>query len=140
MESGLNTPPHSSDDGRRKKRKVRFNFDGNDEKSEIVSPATTKQDPATSNLRIAQDICTVLQGTSLDSCGSKYLGYLDSCCNETFRHNFFGMAVSRPISKSIYVSTKKILNRPAETSVTLVDQLTLAHSFAIAVLKFHFTP
>jgi hypothetical protein len=140
MEPGLNTPPHSGDDGRRKKRKVRFNLDENQEQSTVVSRAMTKQDQATVDLRIAENICTVLQGTSQDSCGSKCLGYLDSCCNETFRHSFFGMAASRPVSESLCLSAKEILSRPAETSVTLVDQLTLARSFAMAVLKFHSTP
>lgn len=140
MESGLNTPPHSGDDGRQKKRRVRFNFNENEEKSTIVSSAMKKQDPPTVDLRIAQNICTVLQGTSLDPCGSKCLGYLDSCCSETFRHSFFGTAAPRPVSESICVSTKEILSRPFESSVTLVDQLTLARSFAMAVLKFHSTP
>ena len=140
MESGLNTPPHSGDDGCRKKRKVRFNFDNNQEQSIVVSSALTKQDPATVDLRIAQNLCRVLQRTGLDSCDSKCLGYLDTCCNETFRHSFFGMAAPRPVSESICVSTEEILSRPAESCVTLVDQLTLARNFAMAVLKFHSTP
>ncbi|KAH8753004.1 hypothetical protein F5883DRAFT_432682 [Diaporthe sp. PMI_573] len=140
MEPGLNTPPHSGDDGHRKKRKVRFNFDENQEQSTVGPRAMTKQDQATVDLRIAENLCTVLQGTSQDSCGLKCLGYLDSCCNETFRHSFFGMAASRPVSESLCLSAKEILSRPAETSVTIVDQLTLARSFAMAVLKFHSTP
>lgn len=140
MHSGLNTPPNSSDDGRRKKRKVRFDFDDNQQESTVVSAATASQKPETIDLRIAQNICTVLQGTSVDLGDSACLGYLDSCCSESYRHNFFGMAASRPISESICVSTEQILSRPAEMSVTLVDQLTLARSFAMAVLKFHSTP
>lgn len=44
------------------------------------------------------------------------------------------------MSESSIVSTKEILSNPAETSVTFVDQLKLARSFALAVLKFHSTP
>lgn len=140
MESELNTPPNSDDDGRRKKRRVRFNFDDDQEEPAIEPTVTTAQNTRLFNLRAAQNICTALRGTSADSCGTKCLGYLDSCCNETFRHSFFGLATARPVSESICVSTEDILSRPAETSVTLVDQLVLARTFAIAVLKFHSTP
>lgn len=140
MESGLNTPPNSGDDGRRKKRKVRFNFDVNQEESTTASSSTTTQDLGPIDLRASQNICTALQGTSVHPCDPKCLGYLDSCCNEVFRHSFFGMATPSQLSESICVSAKEILSRPAETSVRFVDQLTLARSFAMAVLKFHSTP
>lgn len=140
MESGLNTPPHSGDDDRRKKRKVRFNFDDNQENATTASTAVTKQNPRTVDLRAAKSICTALRGKGADYCGSTCLGYLDSCCNETYRHSFFEMATPSPISESMCLSAEQILSHPAETSVTLVDQLRLARSFAMAVLKFHSTP
>ncbi|KAI3391729.1 hypothetical protein diail_6870 [Diaporthe ilicicola] len=144
MESGLNTPPHSGDDGRRKKRRVHFNVDDTQEKSSVIATGGKRQDPGTVDLRVVQDICTALQGKgkgkSTECCDSKCLGYLDSCSNETFRHSFFGMSDTRHITESICVSTREILSHPAETSVTLVDQLKLARSFAMAVLKFHSTP
>lgn len=140
IESGLYTPPNSGDDGRRKKRKVRFNFDDSPDRSTIASTAVTIQDPGTVDLRAAKSICAILQGTSVDSCVPKCLGYLDTCCDETFRHSFFGTAAPRPVSESVCISTEEILKRPAERSVTLVDQLTLARNIAMAVLKFHSTP
>lgn len=140
MESGLNTPPYFGNDGQRKKRKVRFNFDDNEEKSAIMISEKQMQDQEMVDLRIAENLCTTLQRSSVNSCDSKCLGYLDSCCNETFRHSFFGMATPIPVSQSLCVSTREILSRPAEMSVTLVDQLTLARTFAMAVLRFHSTP
>lgn len=140
VDSGLNTPPPSGDDDHRKKRKVRFNFEDSAKRSVEKSPATKDQGPETFDLRLAQDICTALQATNLKSCNSMYLGYLDSCCNETFRHKFFGIMAPRKVSESICISTEEILSRPAESSVTLVDQLRLARNFAMAVLKFYSTP
>lgn len=139
-EVGLNNAPNSGDSGGRKKRKVRFNFDDSQESSTTASSPTTTQDRGPVDLRASQNFCTVLQGTSVYPWEPKCLGYLDSCCNEAFRHSFFGVAAPSPISKSICVTTKEILSRPTETSVTLVDQLTLARSFAMAILKFHSTP
>ncbi|KAG6354201.1 hypothetical protein INS49_004805 [Diaporthe citri] len=138
--SGLNTPPPSSDGGRRKKPRVRFNLDDDQEGSATVSTVMEAQDQGNVDLGDAQSICTALQGTSVESSESKCLGYLDSCGSDTFRHSFFGMAAPRPMSKSICVSTEDILSYPPETSATLVDQLRLARSFAMAVLKFHSTP
>lgn len=92
------------------------------------------------DLRTAENLCTVLQGSSFNSCNPKCLGYLDSCCNDTFRHCFFEMATLTPVSESLCISTRDILSRPAEMSATIVDQLTLARTFAMAVLRFHSTP
>lgn len=139
-DSRLNAPPDSSDNDRPKKGKGRCNFDHNQQESTIVSATTANQIPEMVDLKMTQNICTVLKGTSVDLCDSKCLGYLDSCCNDSFRHSFFGTAATRPISKSICISTEEILSRPVEFSVTLVDQLKLARSFAMAVLKFHSTP
>lgn len=50
------------------------------------------------------------------------------------------MANTRPLSEYLYVSAKEIISHPAEESVIHVDQLVLARSFAMAVLKFHSTP
>lgn len=135
MESGLNTPPYLGDDSQRKKRKVHFN-----EGLATVSPEMKKQVPETVGRRIVGSLCMALQGTSVNPRGSKCLGYLDNCCNETFRHSFFGMAAPISVSQAPCVSTKEILSRPAERFVTFVDQLTLARTFAMAVLKFHSTP
>lgn len=140
MESGLNTPPYFGDDGQRKKRKVRFNFEDNEEKSAIAKSEENMQDPDIVDLRIAENLCTTLQRSSVNSCDSKCLGYLESCCNDTFRHSFFGMATPIPVSESLCLSAREILSRPVEMSVTLVDQLTLARTFAMAVLRFHSTP
>lgn len=144
IDSGLNTPPHSGEDGGRKKRRVYFTLDRAQDQSPVETVKAKGQDAGTVDLRVARDICTALQGKvkgkSTDCCESKCLGYLDSCSNETFRHSFFGISESRPMSESICVSTEEILSHPAETSVTLVDQLRLARSFAMAVLKFHSTP
>ncbi|KAL1848888.1 hypothetical protein Daus18300_013447 [Diaporthe australafricana] len=144
IESGLNTPPHSGDDGGRKKRRVHFTVDRAQDQPPAAATKAKRQDTGTVDLRVARDICTALQGKgkgkSTDCCDSKCLGYLDSCSNETFRHSFFGISEARPVSESICISTEEILSHPAETSVTLVDQLKLARSFAMAVLKFHSTP
>ncbi|KAJ0120488.1 hypothetical protein J7T55_015217 [Diaporthe amygdali] len=140
MESGLNTPPHSGDDDRRKKRKVHFDFSDTQEMSKISTPVVKRQHPSIVDLRLAGDICTALQVRDSDPCNSNCLGYLDSCSNETFRHSFFGMSTKKSMTESTCVSGEEILTQPAETSVTFVDQLRLAHSFAVAVLKFHSTP
>lgn len=92
------------------------------------------------DLRMSQSICTILQGMSADACHSKCLGYLDSCCDETFRHSFFQTDTMNPISEFVCISAEEIISLLAETSVTFVQQLTLARSFAMAVLKFHSTP
>lgn len=138
--SGLNTPPTSSDDRGRKKRRVCFDLDDDKQNSTTVSNVTAAQDQGKIDLRDTQSICTALQGTSVDSFDSKCLGYLDSCGSEAFRHSFFGMASSRSIPESISVSTEQILSYPPEEFILLVDQLRLARSFAMAVLKFHSTP
>lgn len=141
IEIGLNTPPHSIDDGgHQKKRRVRFNFDHNLAGSTSASSTAIQPSSEMVDLGIYQSICTVLRATTAESCESKCLGYLDSCCNETFRHSFFHMKTAIPISQSLCVSAEEIIGLPVETSVTLVDQLTLARSFAMAVLKFHSTP
>lgn len=106
----------------------------------MVLTMFVKQNPASADLPITQDICAVLQGTGLDSCASECLGYLDSCCHDNFRHSFFRLVAPRSVSESICVSTKEILSRPEEAFVTIIDQLTLARNFAMAVLKFNSTP
>ncbi|KAK2611833.1 hypothetical protein N8I77_005155 [Diaporthe amygdali] len=140
MELGLNTPPHSGDDDRRKKRKVHFEVSDTQGMSKTSTAVVKRQDPSVVDLRLARGICTALQGKDGDRCNSKCLGYLDSCSNDTFRHSFFGMSITRPMPESTCVSAEQILKHPAETSVTFVDQLRLAHSFAMAVLKFYSTP
>lgn len=73
------------------------------------------------------------------------LGYLDTGSQETLRHSFYASATLQETyrdtpSPTVTSMNQLVLSQPAETSLTIVDQLKIAHSLASAVLKFHSTP
>lgn len=139
--SGLQTPPDSSDE-RRKKRRVRFAVDV-ERTIEDVPAASTPEEFEVTNLQGVECICATLHDQTRCCRPSRCIGFLESCADETFRHSFFqspGDPAQAPITESLCLSMRDILVHQVETSVTVVDQFKLARNFAMAVLKFYSTP
>jgi len=73
------------------------------------------------------------------------LGYVDTSSQETFRHFFYRASDKQDALQSVATASglttmNEILQHPAETSLSVVEQLRLARNLASAVLKFHSTP
>lgn len=104
----------------------------------------------------SKDLCSVLYG----SCGlpsplaatQSCLGYIDGFSNESFRHLLYGTSTALQtnrvhtngpfISGSTQhsVSMTDVLDRRAETNISIVEQLELARDLVSAMLKFYSTP
>jgi hypothetical protein len=152
MESELSTPP-PSDDGRRKRRKVRFADTSatiKDAESLVVSCPllAPKGSPCTQlamqlNDLCGMDLCSTLtreaKGKAAESAPG-YLGSIDTCAEETFRHSFYQSVDHSKLQPYPLMSMDQVLSNPAENSLSVLDQLKLARNLVIAVLKFHSTP
>lgn len=135
-----------------KRRRVRFA-----DTPALPSPAPSQlqadapeQDVRSNNLLRIHDICSVLGHCSLSKspCSADCLGYIDTNDQENFRHTFYN-ALGNKTAHDVFwstsgpdalVSMRTVLSNPAESSLSLPDQLKLARNLVTAVLKFHSTP
>ncbi|KAL8298831.1 hypothetical protein RB597_007451 [Gaeumannomyces tritici] len=117
--------------------------------SQLQADAPEQDVRSNSPLRI-HDICSVLGHCSLPKspCSADCLGYIDTSGQENFRHTFYN-ALGNKTAHDLFwstsgpdalVSMRTVLSSPAETSLSLPDQLRLARNLVTAVLKFHSTP
>ncbi|RTE69389.1 hypothetical protein BHE90_016230, partial [Fusarium euwallaceae] len=147
-----------SDDGRRKRRRVRFELRTENNSSEEVTSSSicakieATLDPPLIDL-CSTDICSVLRNscgrpTSLNHVAS-CLGYIDSHSQNTFRHLFYESSANHGdqfsgqlalMAPQDLMSMSDILSHPAEMSLSIVEQLKLARNMVSAVLKFYSTP
>jgi hypothetical protein len=142
----LPTPPQTPEDSPeagtrldspRKRRKVRWS----DQQAE---PEICEQLKLTEEkLHLAQDLC--LEICRAGGCGGERteakecVCYVETCLDQTFRHEFYsyGGNYHHPTELATF---DDILHHPAETSISLVDQLKLARTVVSAVLYFSSTP
>ncbi|KAI8946788.1 hypothetical protein F4801DRAFT_563256 [Xylaria longipes] len=140
-------PSPCSDNGRQKRRKVHFSDDtttlsdsGSREHDSTLSPQSSSTN--LSQLK-NKDLCSALTRDllrAMDQCSSICLGFIDNCSEETFRHSLYHVPERRGYEPQHLVSMHQIMERPVESSLSIVDQLKLARSLVTAVLKFHSTP
>lgn len=152
IESTTQTQSDGNDNDRRKRPRVRF--------ADIVADAvcTARVRTTTSSaqksalppdLGKTRNICTVFHAKSPQhSCKPNCLGYLDSqddddAKSSRHRHKFFQIPAG-PLGleftpTSLCASMRQLLSQPVESSLTIVDQLKLARTLVMAVLKFHST-
>ncbi|KAL8383144.1 hypothetical protein RB595_006754 [Gaeumannomyces hyphopodioides] len=135
-----------------KRRRVRFA-----DAPALPSPAPSQlradapeQDVRSNNLLRIHDICSILSHCSppKSPCSADCLGYIDTNDQENFRHTFYN-ALGNKTAHDLFwstsgpdalVSMRTVLSNPAESSLSLPDQLRLARNLVTAVLKFHSTP
>lgn len=107
-----------------------------------ASPAHQSQQDSSDKPKILnllnRNLCSFLQQTPGYTCNT-CIGYLESCCDETFRHSIYTFLPGTHNLQKV-VSIDQMLEVAAEKSVSIVDQLKLARSLVAAVLKFHSTP
>ncbi|KAF7540823.1 hypothetical protein G7054_g1050 [Neopestalotiopsis clavispora] len=149
VDTGLQSPPASissasptAEESQPKRRRVRSQKEGTEcantePLTEHLERMVTK-DLDTPNL-LSQDLCSFLQHTCPGDALDKCVGYLESYCNETFRHSIYP-SISSAHNLQQVVSVEKVLDRLVGKNVSPVDQLNLARSLVAAVLKFHSTP
>ncbi|RSL69906.1 hypothetical protein CEP53_002029 [Fusarium sp. AF-6] len=147
-----------SDDGRRKRRRVRFELHTeNNSSEEVTSSSICAKIEATLDPPLvylcSTDICSVLRNscsrpTSLNHVAS-CLGYIDSHSQDTFRHLFYESSTNHSdqcsgqttlVAPQDLMSMSDILSHSAELSLSIVEQLKLARNIVSAVLKFYSTP
>ncbi|KAI1339013.1 hypothetical protein F5Y15DRAFT_89659 [Xylariaceae sp. FL0016] len=150
IESGLQTPP-PSDNGRQKRREVRFADDCTSSTGLDSGPRDTGTSPPESSGRsMAQpedlsgvDFCSTLMKKTLrpnDQLPSPCIGYIDTQADETFRHSLFRTEKNHTHETQHVMSVYQAMACPAEDSLSIVDQLKLVRNLVTTVLKFHSTP
>lgn len=144
--------PNETDDDSRKRRKLPFAAAESLEEQSFTDTRMTEYNEPCSVDLCAKSICAALRDVNrqkpIDAHGW-YLGYIDSRSEEAFRHYFYEdvrqtrnlerMQASVP-NQQAAVLMSEMMSHPAETSLSIVDQLKLARNLAFAVLKFHSTP
>lgn len=146
VESGLQSPPDSTnstgEDSQAKRRRVHLSNDDAIPVNQVFPPTQQSQEDSQSsaipNLS-NRDLCSFLQKPCLEHELDKCVGYLDTFCDETFRHSIYNFVPDSQHLQKV-VSMYQVLDNTAEKSVSIVDQLKLARSLVAAVLKFHSTP
>ncbi|KLU90128.1 hypothetical protein MAPG_09094 [Magnaporthiopsis poae ATCC 64411] len=112
--------------------------------SQLQADVPGGKDVESNNLLRIHDICS----SSKSPCSADCLGYIDTNDQENFRHTFYN-ALGNKTAHDLFwstsgpdalVSMKTVLSNPAESSLSLPDQLRLARNLVAAVLKFHSTP
>lgn len=147
VESGLQSPPDSTnstgEDSQPKRRRVRFQSDDAIPVNQVFLPTQQSQEDSSRSSAIPnlsnRDLCSFLQKPCLEHELDKCVGYLDTCCDETFRHSIYNFVPDSHHLQKV-VSIYQVLDNTAEKNVSIVDQLKLARSLVAAVLKFHSTP
>ncbi|KAK9422890.1 putative Prion-inhibition and propagation HeLo domain-containing protein [Seiridium unicorne] len=133
----VSTASSRVDQGRCKRPRVHFADDK--PTSSAAGLATSQVENASPTTPLAvSDICGSLDHARSPSPAgmSDYLGDVDSCCQENFRHSFY----LQEIAAHKAVPMDEILDGSIERSLTVVEQLKTARNLIAAVLKFHATP
>ncbi|RSL40091.1 hypothetical protein CEP54_016191 [Fusarium duplospermum] len=130
----------------RKRQKVHFSSSTCSEDSRASDGTSSLQLPraggercTTFDLRTSRDMCSELARQRKVSC----IGHIDTPGQETFRHSFYPCGLSMPrnlIGPSNLMPMDEILSHSIDRSLTVVEQLRLARTLVVAVLKFHSTP
>ncbi|KAK1640673.1 hypothetical protein BDP81DRAFT_509859 [Colletotrichum phormii] len=146
------TAPDPDGNPRQKRRKVRFSQDvreetgQEDDESDVTRGVQNHKDPAV-NL-CSKGLCPALNSVfnfaSGGVCGEQCLGYIDSSSQDPFRHSIYpGSMDSRGqimTTSQALMSMNDVLMTPAESTLSIIDQLKLARDMVSAVLKFYSTP
>lgn len=146
-----------------KRRKIRFLDDCSTSLSDSGSPSAANVPSGSQNsgtrgvvdsgdLLQVGNICSSfkpqsMNGRNMAPCSANCIGYIDTSSSDAYRHSFYQGLGDRYEQDAPWiantrnvVSMDEILCRPAENSLSIVDQLKLARNLVAAVLKFHATP
>ncbi|OHE91465.1 hypothetical protein CORC01_13237 [Colletotrichum orchidophilum] len=152
------TAPDSDDNNRKKRRKVRFSQD--------VREETIKDEDASLTMRnvhhyrgssvnlCSKGLCLALKSifnfASEGDCSNECIGYIDSSSQDPYRHSLYpgfvesssqlGIQWPATATSQALVSMNDVLATPAESTLSIIDQLKLARDMVSTVLKFYSTP
>ncbi|KAK1671439.1 hypothetical protein BDP55DRAFT_560506 [Colletotrichum godetiae] len=150
-EDPTSVAPDPDGNPRQKRRKVRFSQDVReetckDDESDVTRGVQHHKDSVV-NL-CSEGLCPALNSVFNFASGEAFsdqcLGYIDSSSQDPFRHSIYpGSVDSRSqlmtISQGL-MSMNDVLMTPAESTLSIIDQLKLARDMVSAVLKFYSTP
>ncbi|KXH30991.1 hypothetical protein CNYM01_11381 [Colletotrichum nymphaeae SA-01] len=137
---------------RQKRRKVRFSEDVREEAGKEDDEADATRDihhhQGSSVNLCSKGLCPALSSVfnfaSEGVCSNQCLGYIDSSSQDPFRHSIYPGSVDSHnhimTTSQALTSMSDVLMTPAETTLSIIDQLKLARDLVSAVLKFYSTP
>lgn len=151
-DNSTSTAPGPDERPRQKRRKVRFSQDvleeTGKEDDEFDAARGARHHQGSSVNLCSKGLCPALnsvfnfasEGVYSDQC----LGYIDSSSQDPFRHSIYPGSVDSQnhimTTSQALMSMNDVLMTPAETSLSIIDQLKLARDMVSAVLKFYSTP
>ncbi|KAK1494216.1 hypothetical protein CTAM01_09097 [Colletotrichum tamarilloi] len=144
--------PDPDERPRQKRRKVRFSEDvreeaGKEDDEFDATRGVNHRQGSSVNL-CSKGLCPALNSVfnfaSEGVCSDQCLGYIDSSSQDPFRHSIYPGSVDNHnhimTTSQALMSMNDVLMTPAETTLSIIDQLKLARDMVSAVLKFYSTP
>ncbi|KAK1543818.1 hypothetical protein CPAR01_04451 [Colletotrichum paranaense] len=151
-DNSTSAAPGPDERPRQKRRKVRFSQDVREEASKEddesdVTRNVNNQQGSLVNL-CSKGLCPALNSVfnfaSEEACSDRCLGYIDSSSQDPFRHSIYPGSVDNHnhtmTTSQALMSMNDVLMTPAESTLSIIDQLKLARDMVSAVLKFYSTP
>ncbi|KAF3004554.1 hypothetical protein E8E14_003135 [Neopestalotiopsis sp. 37M] len=143
------SPPQSdSEDGPKKRQRVRFSEDCTSSKhlhssAQVSTPDVSKPESTIAENLTGMDICLALAGDRLKLTAPsllRYLGYMETSAVENYKHSIYHNMEKKRLKPQKLAGMSQMWERSMSSAMTVVDQLMLARNMVVAVLKFHSTP